>query len=131
MLDINLLRNDLAGVAAGLAKRGAVLDNARFEQLESQRKDIQTRTQDLQQKRNQLSKQVGIAKAKGGDAAPILAEVAGVGDLLKSLEAELERVQTQLRDLLLNLPNLAHSSVPVGRSEAENVEVRRIGTPRT
>ena len=131
MLDINLLRNDLPVVVAGLAKRGLTLDAAAFERLEAERKDIQTRTQEVHQKRNQLSKQVGVAKARGEDAQPILAEVAGVGDQLKALEGELERVQLQLRDLLLNLPNLPHPDVPIGPSSEQNVEVRRVGTPRT
>src|SRR4029453_8310822 len=101
MLDINLFRNDLAGVAAGLAKRGLTLDTAAFESLERERKDIQTRTQDLQSKRNTMSKQIGVAKGKGEDASALLAEVGGLGDELKRLEAELERVQTKLRDFLL------------------------------
>ena len=130
MLDINLLRQDLAGVAAGLAKRGVVLDSARFEALERERKDIQTRTQDLQSKRNTLSKQVGIAKSKGEDTASVLAEVAGVGDEVKRLELALDGVQAKLRDFLLDLPNLTHPSTPVGRTEADNVELRRVGTPR-
>jgi seryl-tRNA synthetase len=130
MLDINLLRNDLPGVAAGLAKRGVALDTARFEALERERKDIQTRTQELQNRRNALSKQIGIAKARGEDAAPILAEVAGVGDEVKRLEAALDGVQARLRDFLLDVPNLTHASTPVGRSADDNVEVRRVGTPR-
>jgi seryl-tRNA synthetase len=131
MLDINLLRNDLPAVAAALAKRGVTLDVALFESLEAERKDIQTRTQDLQQKRNATSKQIGAAKARGEDTAPLMAEVAGLGDALKQLEAELARVQARLRDFLLMLPNIAHASVPEGRSEADNVEVRRWGEPRT
>jgi seryl-tRNA synthetase len=131
MLDINLLRQDLAGVAAGLAKRGVILDTARFEAFERERKDIQTRTQDLQAKRNALSKQVGIAKSKGEDATAILAEVAGLGDEVKRIENALEGVQAKLRDFLLDLPNLTHASTPVGPSEADNVEIRRVGTPRT
>src|SRR5689334_9545859 len=130
MLDINLLRNDLPAVAAGLAKRGVVLDTATFESLEAERKSIQTRTQELQQKRNVISKQVGAAKGKGEDASVLLAEVAGVGDELKRREGELARVQARLRDFLLVLPNLTHPSTPVGKSEADNVEVRRHGTPR-
>ena len=86
MLDINALRNDLAGIAAALAKRGVTLDNARFETLEGERKRIQTRTQELQAKRNTLSKQVGIAKGKGEDVSPLLTEVGGVGEELKDLE---------------------------------------------
>jgi seryl-tRNA synthetase len=130
MLDINQLRNDLPAVAAALAKRGVALDVALFESLESERKDIQTRTQELQQKRNAISKQIGAAKGRGEDTAPLMGEVAGLGDELKQLEAELTRVQARLRDFLLMLPNIAHASVPVGRSEADNVEVRRWGEPR-
>src|SRR5882672_628516 len=130
MLDINALRNDLSGVAAGLAKRGVTLDSARFEALERERKHIQTRTQELQAKRNALSRQVGIAKGSGQDAQPLLREVSGLGDELKGLERELDNAQTELRDFLLELPNLAHPSTPVGRSADDNVEVRRHGTPR-
>jgi seryl-tRNA synthetase len=131
MLDINVMRNDLAHVAAGLARRGVKLDTARFEALERERKDIQTRTQELQAKRNAMSKEIGAIKAKGGDAAALLAEVAGFGDQLKALEGGLDRVQRALRDFLLDLPNLAHASVPDGKSPEDNVEVRRWGTPRT
>jgi seryl-tRNA synthetase len=129
MLDINLFRNDLAAVAAGLAARGAVVDTARFATLEACRKDIQTRTQDAQAKRNALSKQIGIAKGKGSDVAPLMAEVAGLGDELKRQEDELQVVQAQLRDFLLNLPNLSHASTPIGKSADDNVEIRRWGTP--
>ena len=131
MLDINLLRNDLPAVAASLAHRGVTLDSARFEALERERKDIQTRTQDLQAKRNALSKQIGVAKGKGEDASALLAEVAGIGDETKRLEGALDRVQLALRGFLLELPNLTHASTPVGKSEADNVELRRWGTPRT
>src|SRR5574340_1118322 len=131
MLDINALRNDLAGVAAALAKRGVVLDSARFEALEAERKQIQTRTQDLQARRNTLSKEVGAAKRRGDDAEALLREVAGVGDEVARLERELDNVQSKLRAFLLDLPNVPHPSVPVGRSSDDNVEVRRVGTPRT
>ena len=130
MLDINLFRNELPAVAAGLARRGITLDAARFESLERERKDIQTRTQDLQAKRNTLSKAIGAAKGKGEDASALMAEVAGVGTETKRLEGELDRVQAALRDFLLNLPNLTHPSVPVGSSSDDNVEVRRWGSPR-
>src|SRR6185436_17341941 len=129
MLDVNLLRNDLARVGAALAARGATLDTARFETLEASRKDLQVRTQELQARRNAASKQIGIAKGKGEDTAPLLAEVAGLGDEVKRLEGELERVQNELREFLLNLPNLSHESTPVGSSPEDNVEVRRWGTP--
>jgi seryl-tRNA synthetase len=130
MLDINALRNDLNGVASALAKRGVKLDIERFEALERERKRIQTRTQELQAKRNTVSKQVGIAKGAGRDATPLLAEVAGLGDELKDLERELDSVQTKLRDFLLELPNLTHETTPVGASADDNVEVRRYGEPR-
>jgi seryl-tRNA synthetase len=120
----------LPGVTASLAKRGATLETARFQTLESERKAIQTRTQDLQSKRNTLSKAIGAAKGKGEDASALMAEVAGIGAETKALEAELDRVQGELRDFLLNLPNLSHASVPVGKSSDDNVEVRRWGTPR-
>jgi seryl-tRNA synthetase len=131
MLDINLLRNDLPAVAASLARRGVTLDTTRFETLERERKDIQTRTQDLQAKRNALSKQIGAAKGKGEDATTLLAAVAGIGEETKQLEGALDRVQHDLRTFLLDLPNLTHATTPVGKSEADNVEVRRWGTPRT
>jgi seryl-tRNA synthetase len=131
MLDINLLRNDLGGVAASLAGRGVRLDTATFESLEAERKDIQTRTQELQQKRNVLSKQVGAAKGKGEDASALLAEGTRIGDELKRLESELASVQSKLRDFLLLLPNLTHASTPAGNSAEQNVEVRRWGTPPT
>jgi len=130
MLDVNLLRRDLPAVAEGLAKRGVTLDTSRFEAWEGERKTLQTRTQELQAKRNALSKQIGAAKAKGADATALLDEVAGIGDETKRLEAELDRLQRELRDFLLELPNLTHDSVPVGRSSEDNVEVRRWGTPR-
>ncbi len=130
MLDINLFRNDLSAVAAGLARRGVTLDTARFEALERDRKDIQMRTQELQARRNALSKQIGAAKGKGEDASALLAEVAGIGDETKRQEAALEQIQTQLRDFLLDIPNLLHPGVPDGKSAEDNVEVRRWGTPR-
>ena len=130
MLDINLLRDDLPAVTAGLAKRGIVLDSARFLSLETERKTIQTRTQELQAKRNTLSKAIGAAKGKGEDASALMSEVAGIGAETKRLEGELDRVQSALRDFLLDLPNLTHASVPAGKSSDDNVEVRRWGTPR-
>ena len=131
MLDIQWLRNDLAGVVARLAARGYTLDAAKFQTVEAERKAIQTRTQELQAKRNALSKQIGAAKGKGEDASALLAEVSGIGAELDALESQLADIQSGLRDWLLTMPNLAHASVPIGHSEAENVEVRRWGTPRT
>ncbi len=129
MLDISALRHDLAAVAARLAQRGVTLDSARFDTLEAQRKNIQTRTEELQAKRNATSKQIGIAKGKGEDATPLLAQVAGLGDEVRTLEADLARVQRELRDYLLSYPNPTHATTPVGKSPDDNVEIRRWGTP--
>jgi seryl-tRNA synthetase len=130
MLDIQLLRNDLSGVAARLQQRGYVLDRYKFERVEAERKAIQTRTEALQAKRNTLSKQIGAAKGRGEDAAEAMAEVRRIGDELTALERELADIQAGLREWMLGMPNLAHASVPVGHSEADNVEVRRWGIPR-
>ncbi len=131
MLDIQALRNDLDDVVSQLKKRGFEFDAATFSELEQERKTVQTRTQELQAKRNNSSKQIGIAKSKGEDASAILAEVAGLGDQLKADEALLIELQVKLQDILLNVPNLPHESVPIGKSEADNIEVRKVGTPRT
>lgn len=130
MLDIQALRNDLEGVISQLKKRGFEFDAATFSALEQERKTVQTRTQDLQAKRNNTSKQIGIAKSKGEDVSAIMAEVAGLGDQLKADEARLLELQNDLQNLLLNVPNLPHQSVPAGKSEADNIEVRKVGTPR-
>ncbi len=130
MLDIQLLRNDLDAVARRLATRRFVFDTAHFQELEQERKAVQTRTQELQARRNALSKQIGVAKAKGEDASGLMAEVAGLGDELKRLEDKLATIQSRLHALLAGVPNLPHESVPVGESEADNVELRRWGTPR-
>jgi len=130
MLDIQLLRNDLQGMAARLADRGVTLDTAGFERLEAKRKAVQTQTQELQARRNQLSRQVGQAKAKGEDASAVMAEVNAQADQLKTLEQELDSIQRNLDDFLAGIPNVPHASVPAGKSESENKEVRKIGTPR-
>ena len=131
MLDIQLLRKDLAGVALRLRDRGYVLDTEKFERVEAERKAIQTRTQALQARRNVLSREIGAAKGRGEDTAAPMAEVGAIGDELSALERQLADIQAGLRDWLLAMPNLAHASVPVGHSEAENVEVRRWGVPRS
>ena len=130
MLDIQALRSDLDGVVSQLKKRGFTFDSATFIELESERKTVQTRTQDLQAKRNNASKQIGMAKSKGEDVSVIMAEVAGLGDQLKADETRLSELQVELQNILLNVPNLPHESVPQGASEADNIEVRRVGTPR-
>ncbi|NIE67604.1 serine--tRNA ligase [Burkholderia sp. Ax-1719] len=131
MLDIQLLRKDLDGVAKRLADRGYTLDVAAFSALEAERRAIQTRTEELQARRNSLSKQIGAMKGRGEDTSAVMAEVGGIGDEMKASAATLDDIQTKLSDLLLGVPNLPHESVPVGRDESGNVEVRRWGTPRT
>ncbi|PPC87971.1 MAG: serine--tRNA ligase [Methylotenera sp.] len=131
MLDIQALRNDLDSVVNQLKNRGFEFDSSAFSALEQERKAVQTRTQDLQAKRNNTSKQIGIAKSKGEDVSAILAEVAGLGDALKADEILLEELQTKLQNVLFNVPNLPHESVPAGKSEVDNIEVRKIGAPRT
>jgi seryl-tRNA synthetase len=131
MLDPRLLRNDLAGTAAALARRGYQLDTARFAGLEERRKALQVRTDELRNERNTRSKAIGRAKAAGEDAAPLLAEVADLGDRLKAAEEELAAVQVELEAALYDLPNLLDASVPDGRDESANREVRRWGEPRT
>lgn len=133
MLDIQLLRNDLAGVAARLATRGFELDTAAFEQLENQRKALQVQSEEAQAKVNTLSKQIGelMKQGKREEAEAVKAEVAQIKALQEQLNQDLPRVQAALDDLLLRIPNLPHSSVPVGKDETENVEVRKVGTPRS
>ena len=131
MLDIQSLRSNLALVAERLATRGVALDTAAFAALEAERKDLQVRTQDLQAKRNSLSKQVGMLKGKGEDASAVLAEVAGIGDELKRNEDALAALQERYNAFVAVIPNLPHESVPVGRDETGNVEVSRRGPPRT
>jgi seryl-tRNA synthetase len=133
MLDINLLRRDLDGVIARLETRKKpqpFLDRERYAALEAERKTIQTRTEDLQARRNALSKQIGQLKAKGGDVAPVMAEVGGLGDELAASAARNEALQAEIAELMMGLPNLPHDSVPVGADETGNVEVRQWGTPR-
>ena len=131
MLDIQLLRTDLASVAQRLATRGYTFPVTEFNSLEVERKILQTRTQELQARRNNASRQIGNAKGRGEDVTVMLVEVANLGDELKQLEAQLEQTQTALQHILLQIPNLPHGSVPVGNSETDNREVRRWGTPRS
>jgi seryl-tRNA synthetase len=129
MLDIQLLRNQPDLVAVGLARRGAAIDLAPFEKLEAERKQVQTQTQDLQARRNSLSKQIGMLKGKGEDVAPVMAEVAGLGDAQKANEDKLAVLLAALDAFVAQIPNLPHESVPEGRNEEGNVEVSRWGTP--
>jgi seryl-tRNA synthetase len=130
MIDIALLRKDLADAAARLRTRGFEFDTAAFEALEAERKAVQVATEQLQAKKNALAKQIGQLRAKGEDAAALMSEAAALPDRLKALEAQLADVQARLHALLLGVPNLPHPSVPVGRSAQDNVEVRRWGEPR-
>jgi seryl-tRNA synthetase len=114
-------------VAARLATRGYTLDTAKFEQLEAERKTIQTRTQELQAKRNASSKLIGQAKAKGEDTTAIMAEVGALGEELKQLEAKLPQLLQEVDAFLAVIPNTPHATVPVGKSEADNVEVLKVG----
>ncbi|MBW3510956.1 MULTISPECIES: serine--tRNA ligase [Janthinobacterium] len=131
MIDIQLLRKDIATVAERLATRKFQLDVAGFTALEAERKAIQTRTEELQGKRNALSKQIGMLKGKGEDTSAVMAQVAGLGDELKADEAALSVVQAKLSDFIMAVPNLPHESSPLGTDESGNVEVRKVGTPRT
>jgi seryl-tRNA synthetase len=131
MLDIQLLRKDLPAMVAGLARRGFRFDEAGFRLLEDERKRIQTRTEELQAKRNSASKQIGGMKGRGEDTAQAMAEVAGLGEELKENEAQLAVLQDKLAIFVRTLPNIPRGEVPQGRDAADNVEVRRWGSPRT
>ncbi len=130
MLDIQLLRNDLEGVAGRLAARPFHLDGMAFQALEQERKLVQTRTQELQSARNSLAKRIGQAKGKGEDVTAMMGAASAANAELQSLEATLLQIQSKLQDFLLLIPNLPHASVPPGRSAEDNLEVRRHGAPR-
>ena len=129
MLDIQILRNTLDEVSKSLAKRGYELDTAQFKELEAERKEVQSKKEYFQSQRNAKSKEIGRAKAKGDEklVAEIMAEVATFGDELKQLEAKDAVVQLKLKDFLALIPNTPHSSVPEGKTEIDNVEVRKVG----
>jgi seryl-tRNA synthetase len=130
MLDIQLLRNDLEGVANRLAARPFHLDAPAFQALEQERKRVQTRTQELQSARNSLAKRIGQAKGRGEDVSALMREAGEANAELQALEAGLLQIQAKLQDFLLVIPNLPHASVPAGQSAEDNAEVRRRGTPR-
>src|SRR5260370_9889467 len=129
MLDIQLLRKDPDAVAKCLAQRGYTLDVAAFAALETERREIQTRTEELQMRRNMLSKQIGAMKGRGEDTSAVMAEVGGIGDTMKASSAQLDDIKKRSSDLMLGGPNLPHESVPVGGDETENVEASRWGQP--
>lgn len=131
MIDINLLRDDLVAVEKKLSTRGFNFDSKLFSSLETQRKELQVKTQELQESRNQLSKQIGIEKSKGGDTTDIMNEVSKVSSDLKDLETNLLKIQNELQDYLLTVPNLPHDSVPVGKNENDNQVVKESGAIKT
>jgi len=130
MLDPRLLRSDLENTARQLARRGFSLDVAAIAALEERRKQVQVKTQQYQNERNTKSKAIGMAKAKGEDTTGIMAEVSAIGDALKQAEAELDQIQQELAAVTLGMPNIPHASVPDGKDESANIEVRRWGEPR-
>jgi seryl-tRNA synthetase len=133
MLDITQLRRDLDGVIQRLQTRKnpqPFLDVNRFQSLEAERKQLQTHTEELQSRRNALSKAIGMAKGKGEDATALMAEVGGIGDAMKASAERLDALQLDLHAMLMQLPNLPQADVPVGADESGNVEVRRWGQPR-
>ncbi len=130
MLDTQTLRKDIHAVAAQLATRSFTLDIPAFQALEAERKAVQTRTEELQARRNQLSKAIGVARGKGEDAAALMAEAnAGPGDLAAN-ESNLAALQARMTAMLLTVPNVPHASVPPGEDAGANVELRRVGSPR-
>ena len=129
MLDPKLLRADIDSVASKLKRRGYELDIEAFNKLEEQRKAIQVETQNLQNERNTRSKGIGQAKAKGEDIQPLLDEVASLGEKLKTAESALNKIQSELEEVLFGIPNIPDDSVPDGNSESDNIELRRWGTP--
>ena len=130
MIDPKLLRTNIDVVNAALAKRGVQLDPAEWATLESHRKAIQLKTEQLQAERNQGAKQVGQIKREGGDASELMARMQAVGDEMKAAEAELSALQQEIEQKALNIPNLPHESVPEGNDESSNVEILRWGNPR-
>ena len=130
MLDIQLLRNDLDAVSARLASRPFHLDRVAFQTMEQERKQVQSRAQELQSARNSLAKRIGQAKGKGEDVSDLMREAAAANAELQTLEEKLPQIQARLQDFLSVIPNLPHESVPCGGSAEDNAEMRRIGTPR-
>lgn len=129
MLDPKLVRTELDDIAEKLSKRGFALDVENLRALEARRKELQSATEQLQNERNTRSKSIGKAKAAGEDIQPLLDEVAGLGQKLDEAKSALEACQSELDDILLGIPNLPDDSVPVGKDENDNVEIRRWGEP--
>ncbi len=129
MLDPQLLRDNITLVAEKLKTRGFDLDIARYRELDARRKALQSESESRQADRNRISKEIGIAKSNGEDTQTLLASIAHLGGELKILQTELTEVQDRLHQMMSEIPNLAHASVPLGKTEAENVELRRWGSP--
>ena len=127
MIDINLLRNNIDEVESKLNLRGFKIDKKIFIDLESKRKNLQIKVQELQESRNNLSKKIGVEKSKGNNVSDYMRSVGQTNDLLKEQNSALEEVQNKIQEFLLNIPNLAHESVPIGQSENENEVIREEG----
>lgn len=131
MLDLQLLRKDLDAIVKQLAQRHFHLDAVTFQALETERKALQTRTEEWQAQRNDYSKQIGMLKARGEDTSAAMSEVAAIGTQLQTATLRLETIRAQIDDFMMSTPNLPDASVPIGADESANIEVRRWGTPRT
>jgi len=129
MLDQKLLRADIDNVAKQLAKHGYQLDVGAFNQLESKRKALSVKTQELQNERNTKSKGIGKAKAQGEDIKPLLAEVENLGGELESQKKQLDEIQAKIHSLMMGMPNILDESVPEGKTEDDNIEIRKWGEP--
>ena len=127
MLDLKILKQDIANVAKSLATRGFVLDSEQFIQLETKRKQLQIQVEDLQSKRNASAKSIGFAKAKGDDIAPLLKEVENLKLKLADLDTKLQTIQASIRNIVELIPNMPLASVPIGKDESSNQEVRITG----
>ena len=130
MIDINLLRKDSKEISKLLKERGFDLDIKKYDSLEKDRKIIQVKAQELQEQRNQFSKNIGFEKGKGNDVSDLMLQVNIISDTLKELESQLVIIQTSLNDFLLNIPNIPHESVPNGNSEKDNITVKEYGKPQ-
>ena len=130
MIDINLLRKDSKAISKLLKERGFDLDIKKYDSLEKDRKIIQVKAQELQEQRNQFSKNIGLEKKKGNDVSDLMSQVNIVSDTLKELESQLAAIQTSLNEFLLNIPNIPHESVPNGDSEKDNTIVKEYGKPK-
>ena len=130
MIDIQILRNDIGIAKDKLLSRGFDLDVATFQALENLRKDLQVKTQDLQEKRNPISKEIGISKSKNENTDLLMKSVNALSDDLKAGESELAGLQEKINQFMLNIPNIPHDSTPIGKSENDNQVVKTVGEPK-